>query len=72
MYMWKYLSNDLVKTQQIISAHMEEILKLQPCLTDCPSSLQFLYDKLSVHVQGLSSLGVSSGMWQSVNSDHNV
>ena len=48
------------KTQQIISAHMEEILKLQPCLTDCPSSLQFLYDKLSVHVQGLSSLGVSS------------
>ena len=48
------------KTQQIISAHMEEILKLQPCLTDCPSCLQFLYDKLSVHVQGLSSLGVSS------------
>ena len=48
------------KTQQIISAHMEEILKLQLCLTDCPSSLQFLYDKLSVHVQGLSSLGVSS------------
>ena len=48
------------KTQKIISAHMEEILKLQLCLTDCPSSLQFLYDKLSVHVQGLSSLGVSS------------
>ena len=48
------------KTQQIISAHMEEILKLQPSLTDCPSSLHFLYDKLSVHVQGLSSLGVSS------------
>ena len=60
------------KTQQIISAYMEEILKLQPCLTDCPSCLQFLYDKLSVHVQGLSSLRVSSGMWQSVNSDHNV
>ena len=48
------------KTQQIISAHMEEILKLQPSLTDCPSSLHFLYNKLSVHVQGLSSLGVSS------------
>lgn len=48
------------KTQQIISAHMEEILKLQPCLTDRPSSLRFLYDKLSVHVRGLSSLGVSS------------
>ena len=39
---------------------MEEILKLQPSLTDCPSSLHFLYDKLSVHVRGLSSLGVLS------------
>ena len=48
------------KTQQIISAHMEEVLKLQPCLTDRPSSLRFPYDKLSVHVRGLSSLGVSS------------
>ncbi|XP_068697018.1 uncharacterized protein [Montipora foliosa] len=48
------------KTQQIISAHMEEVLNLQPCLTDRPSSLRFLYDKLSVHVRGLSSLGVSS------------
>ena len=48
------------KTHQIISAHMEEILKLQPCLTDRPSSLRFLYDKLRVHVRGLSSLGVSS------------
>ena len=48
------------KTQQIISAHMKEILKLQPCLTDRPSSLRCLYDKLSVHVRGLSSLGVSS------------
>lgn len=37
---------------------MEEILKLQPCLTDRPSSLRFLYDKVSVHVRGLSSLGV--------------
>lgn len=43
------------KTQQIISAHMEEILKLQPCFT-----LRFLYDKLSLHVRGLSSLRVSS------------
>ena len=39
---------------------MDEILKLQPCLTNCPSSLPFSYDKLNVYVQGLSSLGVSS------------
>ncbi|XP_068690987.1 uncharacterized protein [Montipora foliosa] len=54
------------KTQQIISAHMEEVLKLQPCLTDRPSSLRFLYDKLSVHVRGLSSLGVSSQKYGSL------
>lgn len=48
------------RTQQIISAHMDEILKLQPCTSDRPSSLRFLYDKLSLHVQALSTLGVSS------------
>ena len=48
------------RPQQIIAAHMDEILKLQPCTSDRPSSLRFLYDKLSVHVRGLSSLGVSS------------
>lgn len=48
------------RPQQIISAHMDEILKLQPCSSDRPSSLRFLYDKLSVHVRGLSSLGVTA------------
>jgi len=48
------------RLQQIISAHMDEILKIQPCSSDQPSLLQFLYDKLSVHVRGLSSLGVTA------------
>lgn len=34
------LEQQFGKIQQIISAHMEEILKLQPCLTDCPSCLR--------------------------------
>ena len=34
------------RPQQIISAHMDEILKIQPCPSDRPSSLRFLYDKL--------------------------
>lgn len=48
------------KTEQTITIHMEEFLKLQPCLTDCPSSLRFFYDKLSVYVRGVSSLRLSS------------
>ena len=54
------------RPQQIISAHMNEILKIQPCASDRPSSLRFLYDKLSVHVRGLSSLGVSSEQYGSL------
>ena len=48
------------RPQQIISAHMDEILKLQPCTSDRPLPLQFLYNKSSVNVLGLSSLGVTA------------
>ena len=54
------------KPQQIISAHMDEILKVQPSTSDHPASLRFMYDKLSVHVRGLSSLGVSSDQYGSL------
>ena len=54
------------RPQQITSAHMDEILKIQPCASDRPSSLRFLYNKLSVHVRGLSSLGVSSEQYGSL------
>lgn len=39
---------------------MDEILKIQPCSSDRLSLLRFLYDKLSVHVRRLSSLGVTA------------
>ena len=48
------------RPQQIISAHMDEILKLQPCTSDRPLPLRFLYNKSSVNVLGLSSLGVTA------------
>ena len=54
------------KTQHIISAHMDELMKLQPSQNDRPSSLRFIYDKISVHVRGLSSLGVSSDQYGSL------
>ena len=53
-------SQVLQKPQQIISAHMDEIVKLPPSTSDRPSLLCFVYDKLSVHVRGLKSLGVSA------------
>ena len=40
---------------------MDELLKLPNCTeTDRPTILRFIYDKLNVHVRGLSSLGVDS------------
>ena len=54
------------KPQQIISAHMDEIVKLPPSTSDRPSSLRLVYDKLSVHVRGLKSLGVSAEQYGSL------
>ena len=55
------LKQRFAKPQQIISAHMEELLKLSTCLgTKCLTSLRFVYDKVSEHVQGLPALGVNS------------
>ena len=48
------------KPQQIISAHMDELLKIQACSSERTTSLRFVYDKISVHVRGLASLGISS------------
>ena len=43
---------------------MEELLKLPSCSgTKRSTSLRFVYDKVSVHVRGLSALGVSSDQY---------
>ena len=54
------------RQQQIISAHMEEILKIPPSHNDSPSSLRLVYDRLNVHVRGLRSLGVSTEQYGSL------
>ena len=52
------------RTQQIISAHMEELLKLPSCSTsERSNSLRFVYDKISVHIRGSSSLVVASDQY---------
>ena len=45
------------KTQQTISAHMDELMKIPACTTnDKSSQLRYIYDKVSVHTRSLSSL----------------
>ena len=48
------------KTQQIISAHMDELLKLPTCTWDKPGQLRIIYDKIKINVRGLESLGVKA------------
>ena len=52
--------------QQIITAHMDELLKIPASTGDRLSSLRFIYDKISVHVRALASLGVSSDQYGSL------
>ena len=44
--------------QAIIAAHMDELLKLPDCTADRPSALHNIYDRITVHTRGLSSLGI--------------
>ena len=55
------------KTQQTISVHMDELMKIPACnSTDKPSQLRYIYDKISVHTRGLASLGVDSKQYGSL------
>ena len=54
------------KTQQTTAAHMDAILKIQACSSGRTSQLRYVYDKISVHVRGLVSLGISSEQYGSM------
>ena len=54
------------RPQNIISTHMDELLKIPGCTSDKASQLRFVYDKISVNVRGLESLGVSSSQYGSL------
>ena len=56
----KLLEDRYGKTQVIISAHMDNVLKLNPCTSDKPQQLRFLYDQMQVQIRGLESLGVTT------------
>ena len=46
------------KPQQIISVHMDKLLRIPTCTSDRLSSLREVYGKITVNVRGLSALGV--------------
>ena len=54
------------KPQNIISKHMDEMLKIPGCVNDNASQLRLVYDKISINVRGLESLGVSSSQYGSL------
>ena len=54
------------KTQQIISAHMDVLLKVSPCSNDRPAQLRFVYDQICVHTRSLPSLGVMADQYGSL------
>ena len=60
------LKNRFGKPQKLISAHMEELLKLNICTLDKPSQLRFLCDKINVNIRGLEALGVKSEQYGSL------
>ena len=54
------------KSQQVISAHMRELLNMQMSSNEKANNLRALYDNIQVHVRGLESLGVSSMQYGSL------
>ena len=54
----RILQDRFGKTQQIITAHMDELIEITPCHNDRPTSLRYVFDQISVHARDLASLGV--------------
>ena len=52
--------------QQIISAHMEGLLKVANCVGERSTSLQIVFDKIMIHIRGLEALGVTSEQYGSL------
>ena len=54
------------KTQQIIAAHMDELLKITACDGYKSKQLRFVYDKVSVNVRALEALQIHSDQYGSL------
>ena len=54
------------RKEQIISAHMEELLKLQNCPNENSTQLHQIYYKINIHVRGLDALDITSNQYGSL------
>jgi len=48
------------KTQKIIDAHADELMKIPTCLIDKPYMLKSVYDQINVHIRGLAAIKIKS------------
>ena len=62
----RLLKDRFGRPQQIVSAHMEELLKISPCVRDKPSSLRYVYDKINVNIRGLSAMRIMPAQYGSL------
>ena len=54
------------KKQQIVTGHMDDLLKLPPCAGDHTAQLRLVYDKVHANFCGLEALGVHAEQYGSV------
>ena len=60
------LKQQFGKPQLIISTHMDELVKIPCCNMDRSNTLRVVYDKITVHIRGLTALGVGSDQYGSL------
>ena len=54
------------KPQQIMTAHMDKLLRIQGYIGDRPSLLRSIFNKIMVQVCGLESFGIQSAQYGSL------
>jgi hypothetical protein len=55
------------KTQhEIIAVHMDQIMQIPACSEGRTQQLRFIFDKIDVHVRGLTSLGIPADQYGSL------
>ena len=48
------------KLQHFIAGHMKDFMKIPSCMSDKPSQLRSIYDKIYANVRGLEALGIGA------------
>ena len=56
----------LAKHNKIIAVHMDQIMQIPACSEGRTQQLRFIFDKIGVHVRGLTSLGIPADQYGSL------